>query len=340
MDLPDVLLERVLGFLEDPRDVRAALLVHSRWHALLAQATLRALPDCVEEVVGTNEQRHHERLFKGPLLGRQSHLSASMRRILFDWLFEVSDEFHCAYETTFLSMHFIDAYLASSAPVPLASLQLLGVTSLWIASKYEEVLLRPLNHFVLLCDGLYSRQQISEMELALLFHLQFDLAVLTRFHVLQLLFPAALLASHRRLVHLSTYLCFLSQFDESLSQQPPSLIAAAAFFLAAAYFSAGPQPTVPLPTVARRVASLFPFSGPSDVLHVAGQLLAQFLHPHEFLQTSFMRNVFSQPRKARVASLDLHDRHLHILASTLHDLEHSSLLSPVVEHEELSDSDA
>jgi hypothetical protein len=66
----------------------------------------------------------------------QREVDAHKRLVLVDWLVEVVDEFKLAQGTLFLAVNLVDRYL-SRRPVPRAALQLLGVTALWLASKFE-----------------------------------------------------------------------------------------------------------------------------------------------------------------------------------------------------------
>jgi hypothetical protein len=59
--------------------------------------------------------------------------------MLVDWLVEVVDEFQLSQETLFLAVALLDRFL-SLKPVLCCQLQLLGVTCLWVAAKFEEVL--------------------------------------------------------------------------------------------------------------------------------------------------------------------------------------------------------
>lgn len=69
----------------------------------------------------------------------QQEVDAHKRLVLVDWLIEVVDEFVLSQESLYLAISLLDRFLSMQA-VPRCQLQLLGVTCLWVASKYEEVL--------------------------------------------------------------------------------------------------------------------------------------------------------------------------------------------------------
>lgn len=60
-------------------------------------------------------------------------------------------------------------------PVPRKKLQLVGVTALLVASKYEEILSPDVADFVYITDNAYTSNEIREMEMIILKELNFDL---------------------------------------------------------------------------------------------------------------------------------------------------------------------
>jgi G2/mitotic-specific cyclin-B, other len=61
-----------------------------------------------------------------------------MRAILAGWIIEVHHKFELMPETLYLTMYIIDQYL-SLQPVLRRELQLVGVSAMLIACKYEEI---------------------------------------------------------------------------------------------------------------------------------------------------------------------------------------------------------
>jgi cyclin B len=59
------------------------------------------------------------------------------------------------------------------------NLQLVGVTALLLAAKYEEIWAPEVNDFVHISDNAYTREQILHMEKTMLNTLQFNLTVPT-----------------------------------------------------------------------------------------------------------------------------------------------------------------
>lgn len=59
-----------------------------------------------------------------------------MRAVLLNWLIDVHLKYKLKTETLFLAVDIIDGYLSKRA-VDRTQLQLVGITALWIAAKYE-----------------------------------------------------------------------------------------------------------------------------------------------------------------------------------------------------------
>jgi hypothetical protein len=89
----------------------------------------------------------------------QQYINERMRSILVDWLVEVHLKFKLVPETLYLTVNIIDRYL-SKTEVSRPKLQLVGVTALLIASKYEEIYPPELRDLVYICDRAYSKVEV------------------------------------------------------------------------------------------------------------------------------------------------------------------------------------
>ena len=71
-----------------------------------------------------------------PYINKNSEITEQMRTILVDWLIEVQENFALFHETLYLAVQIMDHYLERK-PVKREYLQLVGATSMLIASKFE-----------------------------------------------------------------------------------------------------------------------------------------------------------------------------------------------------------
>ena len=113
-------------------------------------------------------------------------VTAKMRSVLIDWLIQVHLKFHLLQETLYLCVQIIDAYLQVE-DVSKMQLQLVGVTAMFLASKYEEMYVPTIEDFVYMTDNTYTKSEIRRMEIKILQGLNFmfgrplPLAFLRRF---------------------------------------------------------------------------------------------------------------------------------------------------------------
>ena len=89
-------------------------------------------------------------------MANQKEINDKMRAILVDWLIEVHSKFKLQKETLFITINIIDRFLEKTV-VSKSRLQLVGVTALLIASKYEEIYPPELKDFVYITDRAYSK---------------------------------------------------------------------------------------------------------------------------------------------------------------------------------------
>jgi len=94
----------------------------------------------------------------------QNEITNDMRRILIEWLIEVHGEYDLKSETLYLTINLIDRYL-SKRIVPKSDFQLLGVTALWVAAKYEEAhgKIPSLSQMKYICCKYYEEPEFIQM---------------------------------------------------------------------------------------------------------------------------------------------------------------------------------
>uniref|UniRef100_A0A7N2KKZ5 B-like cyclin n=1 Tax=Quercus lobata TaxID=97700 RepID=A0A7N2KKZ5_QUELO len=108
----------------------------------------------------------------------QPEINARMRSILIDWLTEVHRKFELMPETLYLTINIVDRHLSRTF-VSRRELQLVGISSMLIACKYEEIWAPQVNDFICLSDYAYTGEQILVMEKAILGKLEWYLTVPT-----------------------------------------------------------------------------------------------------------------------------------------------------------------
>ncbi|KAH6821076.1 Cyclin B2 [Perilla frutescens var. hirtella] len=159
----------------------------------------------------------------------QSDLNERMRGILIDWLIEVHYKFELMDETLYLTVNLIDRFLALQ-PVVRKKLQLVGVTAMLLACKYEEVSVPVVEDLVLISDKAYCRKEVLDMEKLIVNTLQFNMSLPTPYVFMKRFLKAA--QSDKKLDLLSFFIIELCLVEYEMVSFPPSLLAAAAVFTA------------------------------------------------------------------------------------------------------------
>ncbi|CAM8929998.1 unnamed protein product [Rhodiola kirilowii] len=163
----------------------------------------------------------------------QKDVTVNMRGVLVDWLVEVSDEYELRSETLYLTVSYIDRYLSVNA-VNRQKLQLLGVSCMLIAAKYEEISPPTVDDFCYITDNTCSKNEVVKMEAAVLKSLNFELGNPTAKTFLGKFTRIAqekFKTPNLKLEFLSCFLADLSLLDYSCVKFPPSLVAASVVFL-------------------------------------------------------------------------------------------------------------
>ncbi|KAJ4926246.1 hypothetical protein JOQ06_008427, partial [Pogonophryne albipinna] len=167
----------------------------------------------------------------------QGHeVTGNMRAILVDWLVQVSLKFRLLQETMYLTVGIIDRFLQDN-PVPKKQLQLVGITAMFLASKYEEMYPPVISDFAYVTDKAYTTAEIRDMEMAILRVLKFQLG---RPLPLQFLRRASKVYEVTAEQHtLAKYLLELTMVDYEMVHMSPSIVASASLALSLKVLDAG-----------------------------------------------------------------------------------------------------
>lgn len=117
---------------------------------------------------------------------------------------------------------------------------MVGITSMFIASKYEEIYPPEMNDFVSMCDNLYHKKDIIKMEIAILKGLKFELGRPLPLHFLRRMSKAA---HADAVIHtMAKYLMELCLVEYECVHWDPSLVAATALYTTLRIVGEGSNP--------------------------------------------------------------------------------------------------
>jgi len=198
--------------------------------------------DYVQDMYEHFSKREEETSVRPGFMDIQPHINSGMRAILVDWLVEVHLKFRLGSETLFLTINLIDRFL-EKREVTRAKLQLVGVTCLLIAAKYEEIYPPELRELVYICDRAYSKEQILEMEEVVLKALNYGVTIPSAHAFLVRFLKAA--HADKKMVQLACYILDGTLQSYKLLQFLPSQLAAAAVLIARSHSGRHPwSPTL------------------------------------------------------------------------------------------------
>lgn len=118
-------------------------------------------------------------------MNNQSFINIRMRRILINWLFEVSFEFGLRHQTTHLGVILLDKYLSITNET-CKNLQATGIICLNMAAKYYEIYPMRFKKIKKLCDKQYSINHLLEIENQILKKLNFKILYETPYQYIKL----------------------------------------------------------------------------------------------------------------------------------------------------------
>ena len=182
--------------------------------------------DDICEELSKNEDKY---LVDPQYMSHQSDINHRMRAILIDWLIDVHLKYKLLPQTIYIAVNLIDRYL-SKVDTNRAKLQLVGVTAMFIATKYEEIYPPELKDFVYITDGAYVKQDVLRMENKMLAKLNFDVTFPTMWNLFEIY--KRKLDLDEKTFKLAWFLMELCLIDYKILKFKMSQIAASAILIA------------------------------------------------------------------------------------------------------------
>ncbi|XP_018613648.1 G1/S-specific cyclin-E1 isoform X2 [Scleropages formosus] len=110
---------------------------------------------------------------------RHPNLQPKMRAILLDWMMEVCEVYKLHRETFYLAQDYFDRFMATQRNILKTTLQLIGISALFIAAKLEEIYPPKVHQFAYVTDGACTEDEILSMELIIMKELKWSLNPMT-----------------------------------------------------------------------------------------------------------------------------------------------------------------
>lgn len=152
------------------------------------------------------------------------------RAFLVEWIIDVHRKFRLLPETLYVTILLIDRFL-SVKQIKKSQLHILGVTSLLISTKYEEIYPPNLDDLLSVSENKFSREEVLKMEMDMLITLQFSITTPSAYRFLERFRKLSTMANEDKIFFFAQYLQEIALLDASLLKYSPSEIAASALIL-------------------------------------------------------------------------------------------------------------
>ncbi|GLT91484.1 hypothetical protein SLE2022_093690 [Rubroshorea leprosula] len=165
----------------------------------------------------------------GYYMSIQTDIAPHMRGVLINWLIEVHFKFDLMQETLYLMVTLLDQYL-SQVQIKRNEMQLVGLTALLLASKYEDFWHPRIKELISISAEAYTGDQMLGMEKLILKKLRFRLNSPTPYVFMLRFLKAA--QSDTKLEHLAFFLIELCLVEYEALKFKSSLLCASAIYVA------------------------------------------------------------------------------------------------------------
>ncbi|KII89899.1 hypothetical protein PLICRDRAFT_108799 [Plicaturopsis crispa FD-325 SS-3] len=163
---PECNTERAQRYRKEVDDIREV------FHDELDTMDPTMVSEYAEEIFEYMNELEEEVMPSADYMAGQNEITWGMRQTLVDWLLQVHLRYHMLPETLWIAVNIVDRFLTKRV-VSLVKLQLVGVTAMFIAAKYEEILAPSVDEFVFMTENGYSREEILKGERIVLQTLDF-----------------------------------------------------------------------------------------------------------------------------------------------------------------------
>lgn len=186
------------------------------------------LVEYAEDIISHLHQRERTLLRDPNYLANQPVVTERMRMILIDWLVDVAIKFKVHPETYYLAVDIVDRFLMQNS-VARVQLQLVGVTSILLAAKHEEIWAPEIKDCIYISANTYSDQDVIRMERDIACSLGFRFTVPTSYPFMCNMLKR--LNANTAVRHATYFFLDSATLDYSMLAYLPSCIAQAACYL-------------------------------------------------------------------------------------------------------------
>lgn len=151
----------------------------------------------------------------------QTEIKDTSRAFLIEWIIDVHRKFRLVPEALYVTQHIIDQFM-SKKKIQKNQLHLLGVATLLIAAKYEEIYPPELRDFLAVSENKFTKKNVLDMEKDILLTLNFRLTAPSSYRFLQRYRRISPAINDDEVFFYAQYLQEISLLDATLLKFKPS----------------------------------------------------------------------------------------------------------------------
>lgn len=151
----------------------------------------------------------------------QTEIRDTSRAFLLEWIIDVHRKFRLKPECLYVTQHIIDQFL-SKKKIQKNELHLLGVSTLLISSKYEEIYPPDLRDLLAISENKFNREQVIKMEKDILTTLGFVLTAPSAYRFLERYKRLSKTFADKEVFFYAQYIQEVAMLDASLLRFRPS----------------------------------------------------------------------------------------------------------------------
>lgn len=209
-------------------ETKRLLLSETEENARLAHLHAEQNEICAMHKYNNCIARHYESLDR-IFVFKETEITYEMRSLLIDWVINCHEQLGLGDDTLHFAVFIVDRFLSGRA-IPAQKLQLVGVTALVIAAKYEEVLCPDLGSFIALADSNCDEVELKKAEKYILYSLNYKLEYVNPLYFLRRTAKANHYEAKSR--KMAKYLLELMMLHQEFTLFTRSVLGATAMYLA------------------------------------------------------------------------------------------------------------
>ena len=179
------------------------------------------------------EEKKSYKKIETDYMDKQYDINHKMRAILVDWLIEVHLNFHFKRKTLFQTIQIIDLFLSKKL-MQKNKFQLLGIASLLISCKENEIFYPPIEEFVNITNNAFTKKELFNMEVYILKVLNFEVLLPTSEEFYNIISEAFNFTKMQH--HLGEYFLDSALVDYEILKYKPSAIALACAYIVMKFY--------------------------------------------------------------------------------------------------------